>query len=212
MIFEQIPSGGDRNFGYLVASPDSKEAAVVDPSPDPNPCLRKVEEFDLNVVYVVNTHSHFDHSAGNVLFKKQFNASIVTHEFASAGDIRIKDGQNLSLGELNLVFFHTPGHTNDSICVQVNRELITGDTLFVGKVGGTYSISESRQEFESLKKLMKLDDDVQVWPGHDYGVRPSSTIGEEKKSNPFILRLNNFENFIWLKDNWLNYKIEHNIK
>jgi glyoxylase-like metal-dependent hydrolase (beta-lactamase superfamily II) len=212
MIFEQVPSGGDRNFGYLVASPDSKEAAVVDPSPDPNPCFRKVEEFDLEVIYVVNTHSHFDHSAGNALFKQHFNASIVTHESASTGDIRVKDGQNLALGELKLVFLHTPGHTIDSICVQVNRELITGDTLFVGKVGGTYSVSESRQEFESLKKLMKLDNDIKVWPGHDYGVRPTSTIGEEKKSNPFILRLNNFENFIWLKDNWLNYKIEHNIK
>jgi glyoxylase-like metal-dependent hydrolase (beta-lactamase superfamily II) len=212
MIFEQVPSGGDRNFGYLVASPDSKEAAVVDPSPDPNPCFRKVEEFDLEVIYVVNTHSHFDHSAGNALFKQHFNASIVTHESASTGDIRVKDGQNLALGGLKLVFLHTPGHTIDSICVQVNRELITGDTLFVGKVGGTYSVSESRQEFESLKKLMKLDNDIKVWPGHDYGVRPTSTIGEEKKSNPFILRLNNFENFIWLKDNWLNYKIEHNIK
>ena len=81
----------------------------------------------------------------------------------------------------------------------------------MGKVGGTYTVSAAKQEFESLKKLMKLEDDVRIWPGHNYGVRPSSTVGEERKSNPFILRLENFENFVWLKDNWLAYKKEHNI-
>ena len=109
-------------------------------------------------------------------------------------------------------FIHTPGHSPDSMCVLVNNNLVSGDTLFVGKVGGTASPEEARVEFESLKRLMVLEDSINVWPGHDYGVRPSSTIGEERQTNPFCLRLNNFDDFLWLKVNWLAYKEEHNIK
>ena len=99
----------------------------------------------------------------------------------------------------------------DSICVLAEKELMAGDTLFVGKVGGTGTRASAEVEFESLKMLMELEPDVRVWPGHNYGVRPTSTIGEELKTNPFILRLNNFEDFMWLKDNWADYKIEHGI-
>ena len=88
---------------------------------------------------------------------------------------------------------------------------MTGDTLFVGKVGGTSTREQALVEFESLKKLMALSPDIHVWPGHNYGVRPTSTIGEELESNPFILRLNNFDDFFWLKQNWAAYKLEHGI-
>ena len=211
MIFHQISSGGDRNFGYLVGCDGSKKGVAIDPSPDPLPCGEKAEALNLKIVSVINTHSHHDHSAGNSYFKEKYNAAIITHESISSGDILVKDGQTLSVGNLTFVFIHTPGHTDDSICVKVNQELLTGDTLFVGKVGGTYSNSAARKEFESLKKLMKLDDDIRIWPGHNFGIRPSSTIGQERKTNPFILRLNDFTEFIWLKDHWLEYKKEHNI-
>ena len=211
MIFEQIPCGGDRNFGYLVACETSQLAALIDPSPEPLQCWDRVKKLKLRVEYVINTHSHADHSAGNSYFKEKYNAEIITHESISSGNILVKDGQTLSVGNLTLIFFHTPGHTEDSLCVKINQELVTGDTLFVGKVGGTYSTSAARMEFESLKGLMKLEDDIRIWPGHHYGIRPSSTIGQERKSNPFVLRLNNFQNFVWLKDNWAEYKKEHNI-
>ena len=212
MIFRQIPSGGDRNFGYLVACKISKLAAVVDPSPDPVPVGEITEGFGLKVAYIINTHSHQDHVAGNRFFIEKYSANLVAHESIINADIRIEHGQTLALGELTLEFIHTPGHTPDSICVQIDHELITGDTLFVGKVGGTYSLSGARDEFESLKKIVKLNDHIRVWPGHDYGVRPTSTIGEERQSNPFILRLADFKDFVWLKDNWLAYKREHNIQ
>lgn len=211
MIFEQIPSGGDRNYAYLVACESSLQAAVVDPSPDPLPCWNRIEELNLQLAYVVNTHSHADHAGGNVFLRKKSPAPLITHASVVSGDIRVENGQVLPLGELSLLFFHTPGHTEDSICLQIDRELVTGDTLFVGKVGGTYSNSAARQEFESLKELMRLDDDIRVWPGHNYGLSPSSTIGQERSNNPFILRLHDFEDFIWLKENWLEYKREHNI-
>ncbi len=211
MIFHQIPSGGDRNFGYLVGCEKTKLAAVVDPSPDPQPCYAKARDLELEVIYVINTHTHFDHTGGNDFFKKKTSAQLVTYRSAFYGDIQVGDGDSLPLGEITFSFFHTPGHTNDCMCVKAGKELMTGDTLFVGKVGGTSGREAAAREFESLKKLMVLEPGTRVWPGHDYGVNPSSTIGEEIKSNPFILRLNNFEDFLYLKDNWAAYKLEHGI-
>jgi hydroxyacylglutathione hydrolase len=211
MIFEQILSGGDRNYGYLVGCENTKQAVVVDPSPDPMPCYSRVEALGLNVVYVINTHTHFDHTEGNSFFLKKTNGKLVVHKSAYSGDVLVADGETLNVGDLVLKFIHTPGHTSESMCILVENELITGDTLFVGKVGGTGSRQRAEVEFESLKKLTKLSPDIRVWPGHNYGVKPSSTIGEELRSNPFILRLNNFEDFMWLKDNWAAYKKEHGI-
>jgi len=211
MIFHQIPSGGDRNYGYLVGCENTKKAAVVDPSPNPKPCYKKAKELGLDVIYVINTHTHVDHSSGNSYFQKKTDAKIVTHQTAHYGSVRVTDGGTLSVGNVTLNFFYTPGHTMDSMCVLAEKELMTGDTLFVGKVGGTGSRASAEVEFDSLKLLMELDPDIRIWPGHNYGVRPSSTIEEELKTNPFILRLNNFEDFMWLKDNWAGYKIEHGI-
>jgi glyoxylase-like metal-dependent hydrolase (beta-lactamase superfamily II) len=211
MIFSQVPSGGDRNYGYIVGCDVTKRAAVVDPSPDPQNCFKEVLESGLAVDYVINTHGHFDHTSGNDFFKNKFSARLVTHKSCHHDDLGVEDGQTISLGELTLSIIHTPGHSNDSICILVNNDLITGDTLFVGKVGGTSTRDSALQEFESLKKLVVLDPSIRIWPGHNYGVRPTSTIGEELKSNPFILRLNSFEDFFWLKTNWLAYKKEHGI-
>ena len=211
MIFKQIRSGGDRNFGYLIGCETSRQACLVDPSPDPHPCFEEVQKQGMTVKHVVNTHSHFDHASGNSFFSKKFAASVVAYKSISDCDKPVEDGSTLPLGELTLSFLHTPGHTADSICLRVNDHLVTGDTLFVGKVGGTYSKEAAREEFTSLKRLMNLEDNLKVWPGHDYGVRETSTIGDEKKTNPFCLRLNNFEDFLWLKDNWAQYKIDHNI-
>jgi hydroxyacylglutathione hydrolase len=211
MIFYQIPSGGDRNYGYLVGCENTKKAAVVDPSPDPLPCYKKAGELGLEVLYVINTHTHSDHTDGNDYFRRKTRARVVSHRSAYSGDVRVVDGDTLAVGDLVLKFFHTPGHTMDSICVLAEKDLVTGDTLFVGKIGGTGTRESAKIEYESLLRLMKLDPDIRIWPGHNYGVRPTSTIGEELESNPFILRLNNFEEFMWLKDNWAAYKIEHGI-
>lgn len=211
MIFKQIESGGDRNYAYLIASEKIKEGVLVDPSPDPFKVMKMVNKERVEIKYVINTHSHFDHSGGNDYFRGVEKDKPVT--FINCGiDTEVRNGEALNLGELKLEFIHTPGHTSDSICIKVKNKLITGDTLFVGKVGGTYSERDARTEFESLKKIMTLPCDTEVWPGHNYGVKPSSTIGFELKSNPFIKRLKNFSKFLWLKQNWVIYKQEYGIK
>jgi len=211
MIFKQIEFGGDRNYAYLIACEKTRECALVDPSPDPFVVIKAVKEERVEIKYVINTHSHFDHSQGNDKFRRAGRGKPVTFINCDAG-IKVRDGESLTLGDLSLEFMHTPGHTEDSICIKVKDKLITGDTLFVGKVGGTYNEENARAEFESLKKIMTLAPDTEVWPGHNYGVRPSSTIGFELKNNPFIKRLGDFSEFLWLKQNWARYKLEHGIK
>ena len=212
MIFEQIPTGGDRNFAYLVGDPTTKAAAVADPSNDPAAVLARAAEHGLTVNHLINTHGHSDHTNGNEQVLAETGA-----ELLRGGPGGVADGHRVSLGEVTLTFIHTPGHTEDSLCVLAEApgetgRLITGDTLFVGKVGGTGFGDDARAEYHSLHdKLMILPEDTEVWPGHDYGTAPFSTIGEEKRTNPFILR-ESFEAFVDLKRNWLAYKEEHGIK
>jgi glyoxylase-like metal-dependent hydrolase (beta-lactamase superfamily II) len=211
MLFKQIPCGGDRNFGYLLADETSNVCALVDPSPDPQPALREVNGRGLEILYVIVTHDHFDHTGGVSQVQAGSRARTVFSRQAGRGDIQVNDGDVLPLGNVELKFMHTPGHTPDAMCILAEDRLITGDTLFVGKVGGTHNREAARQEFESLRRLMTLPDQIGVWPGHDYGVKPSSTIREERENNPFCKRLNDFESFCWLKDNWASYKREHGI-
>src|SRR5450830_495892 len=211
MIFKQIESGGDRNYAYLIACEKSREGALVDPSPDPFPVIKAVEEEGVEIKYVINTHSHFDHSQGNEKFRFSGKGKPVIFINCGPGT-EAGDGKPLFLGELSLELMRTPGHTADSVCIKIGDKLITGDTLFVGKVGGTHNEEDARTEFESLKRIMALDPDTEVWPGHNYGVKPNSTIAFEFENNPFIKRLGDFREFLWLKQNWVRYKQEHGIK
>jgi glyoxylase-like metal-dependent hydrolase (beta-lactamase superfamily II) len=213
LIFQQIQAGGDRNFGYLIGDDDSKLAAVVDVSYLPEEFIIIASQHKLKIVYVISTHDHGDHTYGNAEIKERIGAKIVMHKLApDKADILVDDGDVLKLGELELKVIHTPGHTLDCICILVDNKLLTGDTLFVGKVGGTNTDDFARIEYDSLlDKLMTLDDSIEVYPGHDYGVAPTSTIGNERETNPFLLR-KDFKDFKWLKDNWAAYKLEHGIK
>ncbi len=209
MVFEQIRTGGDRNFAYLIGDRESGQAAVIDPAFDPDMVLARAAEQGLEVKYLINTHGHYDHTDGNEAVLARTGAKLIAGEIA--------EGKEVVLGGVKITFLHTPGHTMDSICVLAQEEgapakLVTGDTLFVGKVGGTDLGDNARREYDSLhQKLMVLPDDTEVWPGHDYGVAPSSTIGNEKGTNPFLLR-ETFEEFVDLKRNWAAYKKEHGIK
>jgi glyoxylase-like metal-dependent hydrolase (beta-lactamase superfamily II) len=210
MIFEQIRTGGDRNFAYLLGDEASKQAALVDPSNSPEKCVDRAEDQGLKVVYIINTHGHYDHTDGNDAVRRRTGAKLVAN--GGRADIRVGDGDTVSLGNLTLQIIHTPGHTEDGICILAEGHLVTGDTLFVGKVGGTDFSTGASKEFKSLKKLLDLPDETTVWPGHDYGTAPSSTIGNERLTNPFLTRINDLEAFVDLKQNWAEYKQKHGIK
>jgi hydroxyacylglutathione hydrolase len=214
MIFEQIRVNGDRNFGYLIGETGSGQAAIVDASYGPELILERAHNHGLHVGYIISTHSHHDHVAGNAYLAEQTSAPEVLHESTSHPcGMRVKDNEELRVGSLVLRFLHTPGHIPDHICVLVENKLLTGDILFVGKIGGTgprFPGSDPRQQWDSLHRLMRLDSSIEVWPGHDYGVRPSSTLGSETATNPFLLT-KTFEEFLYLKEHWAEYKKAHNI-
>ena len=214
MIFEQVRANGDRNLAYLIGEEAGGDAAIIDPSFGPERALAEAARQGLTPRYVISTHSHRDHVAGNSYILEHTEAVEVMHESTPHPTrLRVKDDEILALGNLQLRFLHTPGHIPDHICILTEGKLLTGDILFVGKIGGTgpsFPGSDARQQWESLQRLVKLDPAVEVWPGHDYGVTPSSTIGRETSSNPFLL-CETFEEFLYLKDHWAEYKKAHNI-
>lgn len=197
MFFEQVKENGD-NFSYIIADDATKEAAVVDPSFNVNRIMKIVKQKRLSVKYVIDTHGHGDHTAGNNELKKGFGAKIVAHRLSSIRtDLSVEDGNVIKIGKLPIKIIHTPGHTKDSICLLVDDHiLLTGDTLFVGECGRTDLPGGSPEDmYNSLfRRLIKLDDSVLVYPGHDYGRTPSSTIGNEKRTN-YILEPRSLEEF-----------------
>jgi hydroxyacylglutathione hydrolase len=212
MIFHQIDAGGDRNFAYLIADKIGGVAAVIDPPPDLALYANLITQERVKVEYIIITHGHNDHCWGINAAKDAFHGKVVGHVSMHIGlDISVDEGHVLPLGDLTLRFLYTPGHTDDHICIVCEDQLITGDVLFVGKVGGTDLGPGARREWDSLQKLMQLPDDTHVWPGHNYGVEPTSTIGHEKETNPFLLQPT-FDAFIDLKAKWLDYKKKHGIK
>lgn len=198
VFFKQIQQHGD-NFSYIIADENTKEAAVVDSSFNASEIIHILKAKNLNLKFIINTHGHSDHTAGNIELGSIFGAKIIAYKLSKVNfDIAVEDGDVLTVGKVSIKIIYTPGHTMDSICLLVdNKKLLTGDTLFVGECGRTDMLGgNSKSMYDSLFiKLLKLNDDVEVFPGHDYGPKPSSTIGEEKKSN-YTLQPRSLEDFI----------------
>jgi len=212
MVVEQFRTGGGRNFGYLAACERTGEALVVDASFDPGMIVRFAAERGFNIRYIFSTHGHDDHTNGNEEIRRMTAlVPLLYGDTCSNTGIRVIDGALFPLGTHEARIIHTPGHTRDSICIHIGNELFTGDTLFTGKVGGTVTEEDALEEYQSLHhKLMVLPGETTVWPGHDYGSSPQSSITVERVSNPF-LQQKNFSAFFLLKQNWVAYKKAHGI-
>lgn len=209
---KQFRTGGDRNFGYLAADGESRKALVVDPSYSPDLIASFAAEHSYTIAYVFCTHGHGDHTEGNRSIEDLTGRKALLHgdREDSTGTV-VDDGAVFPLGSLSARIIHTPGHTDDSLCLHVGDALFTGDTLFVGKVGGTWTDGDAGREYASLhEKLMKLPGETRVFPGHDYGTAPESTIDEERATNPFLLQPD-LKSFKDLKANWGEYKKKHGI-
>jgi glyoxylase-like metal-dependent hydrolase (beta-lactamase superfamily II) len=198
MLFRQIMVRGD-NFSYLLADEETLEAAVVDSSYNAEALIKEIKKRGLQLKYVIRTHGHSDHTAGDQELKQAFKtAKTVAHKQSPQSvDVKVDNGSQLEIGAVTIQVIHTPGHTPDGICLLVNKEtLLTGDTLFVGECGRTdLPGGNPKQLYQSLfGKILKLPDTVAVYPGHDYGANPSSTIGYERQNN-YVLKPRNENEF-----------------
>jgi glyoxylase-like metal-dependent hydrolase (beta-lactamase superfamily II) len=198
MFFKQIKIHGD-NFSYIIADEATHEAAVVDVSFNAQEIQRLLKSEGYTLKYIISTHGHSDHTAGNYELKSSVGGDIVAHGASRVrADQKVEDNDILNVGEVKIEVIYTPGHTSDGICLLVEgKKLLTGDTLFVGECGRTdLPGGDSRKLYDSLfGRLLKLGDEVEVYPGHDYGIKPSSTVGEERRTN-YVLEPRSAEEFV----------------
>ncbi len=190
MIVYQLQVGNMQNFTYVLEDEETKESVVIDPSWDLELVLETIERNDLKVKYIINTHHHFDHTIGNDAMVNHTKSKILQHESSTLkNDVRISDGEKITFGKSELIVIHTPGHSKDSVCLVGDGKIFSGDTLFVGNCGRIDLPGGSAKElYHSLFDILyKLDDDLVLYPGHNYGSSPHSTIGKEKKTN-FVLQ------------------------
>ena len=191
MIIKQLRVGSMDVFSYILGCPKTREALVIDPGGEVERIAATARQEALKIKYILNTHHHWDHTVGNEALKKMTQARIVMHALeddllrgASRADIRLTDEKTFQVGEITFQLFHTPGHTRGGLCLYAEGQLFTGDTLFVGDSGRTDLAGGHRPTLgASIRRLMELPDETVIWPGHDYGPTPSSTIAWEKRHN-----------------------------
>ncbi len=210
IIIRQFTTGSFEVFTYVVACSKKKEAAIIDPAGEPENILSVLSKENLKAKYILNTHGHPDHILANAKLKSALPVPVCMHkmdvDFFSdpsiqekikkelgltckpAIDISLKDEEVLELGQLQIKTIHTPGHTPGSSCFLISGNLFTGDTLFVGAAGRTDIVGGSLDTLlASIRdKLLILPQDTVIWPGHDYGDTPTSTIGKEMQENIYI--------------------------
>ncbi len=186
MKVHQVQVGNMQNFSYIVEDDETNNAIIIDPSWDLIELELIIKKNDLKIKYIVNTHHHFDHTLGNKAMVESTKAPIIQHESSELkSDISVKDGDSIEFGNSKLKVLHTPGHSKDSICLIGDGKLFSGDTLFVGNCGRIDLPGGSAKElYHSLfDVLYSLDDDLIMYPGHNYGNSEISTIGQEKTTN-----------------------------
>jgi len=212
MILMRLVVGPLQVNCFILADEGTKEAVVIDPGDDAGDILKIIKEKGLKVKYIVNTHAHFDHVGANQAIKEATGAALLIHKgdepvlasasrqsaafgmnpvSSSSADRFVNQGDVITAGEVSLTVLHTPGHSPGGISVLEQGMVFTGDALFAGSIGRTdLPGGDLLTLLRSIKtNLMTLPDDTKVFPGHG----PASTIGDERKENPFLNKESGFE-------------------
>ena len=205
MIIKKLEVGPIMANCFILGGESTKEAVVIDPGDDADRILMELGKSNLKVKYLINTHGHFDHVSANKRMKEATGAQIAIHpedepmlhelsqsalmfglasENSPPADILLKDGDEVTFGEITLQVIHTPGHSKGGISLYTKGHLFSGDTLFAGSIGRT---DLAGGDYDTLisnikEKLLIFDDDTIVYTGHG----PETTIGNEKRMNPFL--------------------------
>lgn len=189
---------------YILYNPDKKEGLIIDPGAEGSRLIKFIEQEKISIKYIINTHGHPDHIGANRKVKEYTNAPILIHQYdapmltrsgsvlslifplessSPAADTFVKDGDLIECAGMKLKVLHTPGHTPGGISLLLDDSIFTGDTLFSGSVG-RFDLPGGSEEvlLNSIKKILSLDENLIIYPGHG----PSTTVGEELRSNPFI--------------------------
>jgi len=205
MLFRQLFDRTSSTYTYLVASAKGREALIIDP------VLENVEkyilllnELDLKLVKVIDTHIHADHITGASRLKNQTKCITIMGDLtpAEAVEIKVKDNEIIKLDELKIKALHTPGHTSDSFSFLMDNYLFSGDTLLINGTGRTdFQNGSAKDAYNSIfNRLLKLPEETLLYPAHDYNGEKFSTIGNEKKFNP-RLQVNNENEYVQIMNN-----------
>ncbi|MBI2059275.1 MAG: MBL fold metallo-hydrolase [Nitrospirae bacterium] len=194
VFIRQLELGPMQNFVYLIGCPETHLAAIVDPAWDIEAIIRAAEVAEYRIEHILVTHAHFDHVNGVEPLLELRAARVHVHKSEAGflkgmtGDLRrTEGGETLTLGRLEITFMHTPGHTKGSQCFLVRNSLVSGDTLFIRNCGRTDLPGGSDEEmYHTMKKLRDLPDQIVLLPGHHYADKPTSTLADEKRENPYL--------------------------
>jgi len=189
MLFRQLFDKTSSTFTYLIASAKGREALIIDPVLDNiNEYIGLLNELDLRLVKVIDTHIHADHITGASKLKDQTNCTTIMGEQtpANAVDLEVKDEEIIKLDQIEIKALYTPGHTSDSFSFLMNDCLFSGDTLLINGTGRTdFQNGSAKDAYYSIfNKLLKLPEKTLLYPAHDYNGEKVSSIGKEKKFNP----------------------------
>ncbi len=202
------------NFVYLVGDKKTREVLIVDPAWQVDTILKVVQQEDLKIKGALISHYHFDHTNGIEELLESVNCPIYVNkkdvpymEYSHDNIKSVDDGQKIEVGNIEINLIHTPGHTPGSQCFHVQDRLVSGDTLFIGACGRCdLPGGDAKEMYRTLtQRLMKFDDSTILCPGHNYADKPTSTMGEQKKTNPYLM-CDSLENFLRFRTGVSEYR------
>ena len=205
MIFEQLFDTKSSTYTYIISSGKGREALIIDPVIEhTDEYIKVLENLELKLVKVIDTHIHADHVTGLNELNQRTNCIRIMGENSKSEviDIKLKDEENINVENIELKTIYTPGHTDCSYSYLMNDRVFTGDTLLINGTGRTdFQNGSAYEAYESLfGKLLKLPEETLVYPAHDYNGKKNSTIGSEKSNNP-RLQVSSKEEYAEIMDN-----------